>query len=146
MLCTFCNSARLDNEAPCQHCGAPSPLSGQGSFGNPETVTPWGEISSSTGNQSPHVMTQTFPQSEQQQQMSLLPVPYQPQQPYMLMPTASMQAGNELIPMHQKGSMAPALPGDSHDGAIYVPPMYTKPRAIIPRYRAINGFLSVLIR
>ncbi len=150
MLCTFCNSARLDNEAPCPRCGAPSPLSGQGSFGNPETVTPWGEISSSTGNlalnnQSPHVMTQTSTQPEQQRQMSLLPVPYQPQQPYMMMPTASMQAGKGLIPMHQVGSMAPALPGDGHDGAIYVPPMYTKPRAIIPRYRAISGLLSVLI-
>ena len=29
--------------------------------------------------------------------------------------------------------------------SVYVPPMYTKPRPIIPRYRAISGLLSVLI-
>src|SRR5579859_6032768 len=28
MLCTFCNAARLANEAPCPRCGAPSPLLG----------------------------------------------------------------------------------------------------------------------
>ena len=150
MLCTFCNSARLDNEAPCPRCGAPSPLLASSGIGTPGTVLPWGDISSSTGNlaknnQLPHVMMQTSTQSEQQQQMSLLPVPYQPQQSAMMMPTASMQAENGLIPMQQMGSMAPALPGDGQDGAVYIPPMYTKPRAIIPRYRAISGLLSVLI-
>jgi hypothetical protein len=39
--------------------------------------------------------------------------------------------------------MLPAIPQE--DLAIYVPPMYTKPRAIIPRYRAISGLLSMLI-
>lgn len=149
MLCTFCNSARLDNEAPCPHCGAPSPLLANSGIRTPGTALPWGGISSSTGNlaknnQSPYVMPQTSTQSEQQQ-MSLLPVPYQSQQPAMTMPTASMQAGNGLIPMQQMGSMAPALPGDGQDGVVYIPPMYTKPRAIIPRYRAISGLLSVLI-
>ncbi|MBV8695016.1 MAG: hypothetical protein JO183_05955, partial [Ktedonobacteraceae bacterium] len=41
-------------------------------------------------------------------------------------------------------SMLPALPDEAH-GAIYVPPMYTETRAIIPRYRAISGLLSVIV-
>ncbi len=53
--------------------------------------------------------------------------------------------GNALMPMlvQNTGAMLPALPEE--ESAIYVPPMYTKPRAIIPRYRAISGLLSVLI-
>lgn len=31
------------------------------------------------------------------------------------------------------------------DGPIYVPPMYTKPRAIIPRYRVISGLISFIV-
>ena len=27
----------------------------------------------------------------------------------------------------------------------YIPPLYTNPRPLIPRYRIISGFLSVLI-
>jgi hypothetical protein len=37
----------------------------------------------------------------------------------------------------------PALPDEGE--SIHIPPMYTKPRAIIPPYRAISGLLSVLI-
>jgi hypothetical protein len=37
--------------------------------------------------------------------------------------------------------LVPALPEDS----VYVPPMYTKPRPLIPRYRIISGLLSVII-
>lgn len=39
--------------------------------------------------------------------------------------------------------MIPATP--SSDGPIYVPPMYTKPRAIIPRYRIISGLISFIV-
>ena len=144
MLCTFCNSARLDNQAPCPRCGAPSPL--LANAGSSATTMQWGNGAPATGNlamnnQASPVMTQTSTQQQQQgQQLSLLPVPYQPQAPFM-----TMQAGNGLIPMRQPGTLSPALPGDGQDGAIYVPPMYTKPRAIIPRYRAISGLLSVLI-
>ncbi|TME66631.1 MAG: hypothetical protein E6I59_02410, partial [Chloroflexi bacterium] len=140
MLCTFCNSARLDNQAPCPRCGAPSPL--LANAGSSETTMQWGNGAPATGNlaknnQASPVMTQTSTQPQQQQQgqhLSLLPVPYQPQAPFM-----TMQAGNGLIPMQQPGTLSPALPGDGQDRAIYVPPMYTKPRAIIPRYRAISG-------
>ncbi|GAC1349896.1 MAG: hypothetical protein NVS2B12_42490 [Ktedonobacteraceae bacterium] len=53
--------------------------------------------------------------------------------------------GSALMPMplQHTGAMLPALPEE--EGVIYVPPMYTKPRAVIPRYRAISGLLSVLI-
>lgn len=37
--------------------------------------------------------------------------------------------------------MLPSLP----ENATYIAPMYTKPRALIPRYRAISGLLSVII-
>ncbi len=68
---------------------------------------------------------------------SLLPVPY----------TGNAQEGNQqeqmqLVPFQQQ--MLPALPGEQAE-TVYVPPMYTKPRPIIPRYRIISGMLSVLI-
>jgi len=47
------------------------------------------------------------------------------------------------IPMQNLSALVAALPEEA--GAIYVPPMYTKPRPVIPRYRAISGLLSVLI-
>src|SRR5260370_11946917 len=58
---------------------------------------------------------------------SMLPVPYQ----------GALQSMSQNLP-----AAAPLAPAD---GSIYVPPVYTKPRAIIPRYRAISGLISVLI-
>jgi hypothetical protein len=82
-----------------------------------------------------------------QQQQSLLPVPFQPQpdpnaQALSFLPTAfpTIAPG---VP--QVNSMVPALPDTEQEAPVYVPPMYTKPRPIIPRYRAISGLLSVLI-
>lgn len=72
------------------------------------------------------------PGSVQQQQPSLLPVPYQNQ--------ATVRPGHIG---GQGGALIPAIPGE--EGPIYVPPMYTKPRAIIPRYRAISGLISVVV-
>jgi hypothetical protein len=54
-------------------------------------------------------------------------------------PTGSLQ----LMSAQSIEELLPALP--EAEGTIYVPPMYTQPRAIIPRYRAISGLLSVLI-
>lgn len=39
--------------------------------------------------------------------------------------------------------MLPALP--DQEAPVFVPPMYTKPRPIIPRYRAISGLISMVI-
>ncbi len=178
MLCTFCNTARLDNEAPCPQCGAPSPLlsrmNGTGTFGmgfgSPPAASwtspsspftnvqtgQWGQAGQGqfgqAGQQFPPVLPQT-PQIAQQagneqsqQPVSLLPVPYQPQQQLMNgVPTGPLMLGNALIPvpMEHLEALVPALPEDEH--IVHVPPMYTKPRAIIPRYRAISGLLSVLI-
>ncbi len=45
------------------------------------------------------------------------------------------------LPTQNINVMPPALPEE----AVYVPPMYTNPRPIIPHYRVISGLLSVLI-
>ena len=73
------------------------------------------------------MVPQGAPGPVQQNPPSMLPVPYQgaPQPMSQNLPAAA--------------SLGPA------DGSIYVPPMYTKPRAIIPRYRAISGLISVLV-
>lgn len=141
MLCPFCNAFRPATTEPCPQCKAPSPLvmnMGSGYQGPPAPAT-WGGPT----NQAPQDPFQReaydntpwgqgmVPQGAlgpvQQNPPSMLPVPYQgvPQPVPQNLPAS--------------GSLAPA------DGSIYVPPMYTKPRAIIPRYRAISGLISVLV-
>ncbi len=80
-------------------------------------------------------------------QQSLLPVPYQGQ-------PGSNDRALSLLPssfptiapgVPQVNSLVPALPDSDQDAPVYVPPMYTKPRPIIPRYRAISGLISVVI-
>jgi len=87
------------------------------------------------------------PQTPQQQPpVSMLPAIYQPQyQQFNPYQTGSLPIGQGLIPvpMQHLGAMLPALPQD--ESIVHVPPMYTKPRPIIPRYRAISGLLSILI-
>lgn len=214
MLCNFCNIARLDNEAPCPNCGAPSPLRGRtnGAFGTGEATGAIGKMEtmgmgSSTGMtnevgspfspfgpfaaqytpqqmpgngagiaflpQTPQVAgqprQQPFPsqplqpsqpsqpsQSSQSSQPlqadrpALLPAIYQggmanqQGQASMMMSTGALMDGNgALIPIQDTGAMLSTLP--LNEGAIYVAPMYTKPRPLIPRYRAISGLISVLI-
>lgn len=89
--------------------------------------------------QPPWGVAMTAPTQGQQGQgaQSLLPVPY----------TGNAQDGNQqeqmqLIPFQQQ--MQLAIPGEQAE-TVYVPPMYTKPRPIIPRYRIFSGILSVLI-
>jgi hypothetical protein len=65
------------------------------------------------------------------------------------------QGGMELQPARSRTSMLQILPADlaekmlpaipQEEMAVYVPPIYTKPRSIIPRYRAISGLLSIVI-
>jgi len=80
-------------------------------------------------------------------QQSLLPVPYQGQ-------PGSNERALSLLPssfptiapgVPQVNSLVPALPDSDQEAPVYVPPMYTKPRPIIPRYRAVSGLLSVII-
>jgi hypothetical protein len=168
MLCPYCNAFRPANKAPCPQCKAPSPLASWGAGGEyqvPPGSAIWGgPITPASGsggsNQMPQgsfqraandntlwgqVMTpQAVPDPMQQQQPSLLPIPYQggigvPQQ------TIKM-TGPNLPTIHtgtEGGSMVPAIPGV--EVPIHVPPMYTKPRAIIPPYRAISGLISFFI-
>lgn len=49
----------------------------------------------------------------------------------------------QLIPVQNIEHLLPALPAEEE--AVYVPPMYTEPRPLIPRYRIISGFLSIII-
>ncbi len=141
MLCTFCNTPRLANEAPCSRCGAASPLI--------EVSTAWGNSTSLPTNvhmsDQAQQMWPEVPQAPfqmEQQQASLLPVPYQqPQSQQPFVPMSIMDSNTALIA--NIGPLVPTQPQD--ETAIYVPPMYTKPRAIIPRYRVISGLLSVLI-
>ncbi|HEU5227171.1 MAG TPA: hypothetical protein VFU49_05110 [Ktedonobacteraceae bacterium] len=155
MICTYCNVNRVDNEAPCPNCGAPSPLlaasraNGWGTAG-PVTAA-WGDQAASSNaawNQIPQLSFEAQPpsygfqspiQQPQGQQQSLLPVPYQN--------GMGMQPGHslplQLVPAQTIEQLLPALPEETE--SVYVPPMYTKPRAIIPRYRIISGVLSILI-
>ena len=92
-----------------------------------------------------------------QQQQSMLPVPYQPwaglpdqQQAQFLQQQQSLAIlpqGASTTALAPASSDASLAPGQLHpeETPIYVAPMYTKPRPIIPRYRAISGLLSVLI-
>lgn len=71
---------------------------------------------------------------------SALPVPYtggQQPVPY------TMGQDSAISTIQLGGAMIPAQP--AADGPIYVPPMYTKPRAIIPRYRIISGLISFIV-
>jgi hypothetical protein len=155
MLCTFCNTVRLDNEAPCPRCGAPSPLlsDAQSGFGGgmPSTnawANPSGLLAQmSPSDQAHQASAQPFQIQTQteQQPASLLPVSYQAQQVAFPFQPGSSMAGSSLIPLPAQNinALLPALPDQGE--SVYVPPMYTKPRPIIPRYRVISGLLSVLI-
>lgn len=49
----------------------------------------------------------------------------------------------QLVTIHNLEHLLPAIPEE--ENTVFVPPMYTKPRPIIPKYRIISGFLSILI-
>ena len=156
MLCPSCNAFRPANKEPCPRCKAPSPLvretGGQDSaiWAGPTNPAPWhnqvpqagyrGETNDNTlwGQ----VMAPQVPGPGQQP--SMLPVPYQGGT------GISQQAMSpdltDIATIHTRAvrnPMAPAIPGE--EGPVYVPPMYTKPRAIIPRYRAISGLISLVV-
>ncbi len=123
MFCIYCKNERAENETPCSHCGAPSSL----------------------GENTPAQQEQPW---QRQQQPSLLPVPYQgaemQQAEYQWSQT--QETFGQMIPLQEIANAVSALPVPTEEpGTIYIPPMYIKPRAIIPRYRIISGFLSIVI-
>lgn len=143
MLCPSCNSFRPENNAPCPLCNAPSPLLNKA----PDNQRAFAQPPESSENSfwSQNLVTREMQGAEAQQ--SLLPVPYQGQpdagsRALSLLPT-SFPTINPGIP--QVHSLLPALPDANQGAPLYVAPMYTKPRPIIPRYRAISGLISVII-
>ena len=121
----------------------------------------WGQIMAPQAMQAPAQTPNYY--ATPQQQPSLLPVPYQtgagmPWQQYPQQQQLQHQQQQQALTILPQGlptgalvpasspdaSLVPAYP-QPEETPIYVPPMYTKPRPIIPRYRAISGLLSVLI-
>jgi hypothetical protein len=231
MFCTNCKQARVENETPCPHCGAPSPLlqlSGIGQWGTNNSAGAWSASSFGLSNNSqmnswggpvsyeasslateaqwgqgsmnqpmqqqspsaglggswggpspipttpghnlqeaigseqqwgvPSIPNASWPQmspAASNQSMSawpdhgaerpaasqaLLPVVYQePQANDMRQSTVALQ----LIPQQAIEHLLPEIAAAPE--TVYVPPLFTKPRPITPRYRVISGSLSVLI-
>jgi hypothetical protein len=87
---------------------------------------------------------QPAPGSMQQQYPSMLPAQYRGG---IEVPQQALKVTSSNLPIvdigNENASMVPAIPDG--EGPIHVPAMYTKPRAIIPPYRAISGLISVII-
>ena len=167
MLCPFCNTFRPANNGPCPQCNAPSPLAENAVRQNqiPAHATSWGgpitpASDNAWGKQAPQGSLQggandnalwgqvmaprPVPGQAQQQYPSMLPVQYQSG---MNVPQQALKVTSSSLPVvrteNEHASMVPALP--DAEGPIHVPAMYTKPRAIIPPYRAISGLISLII-
>ena len=154
MLCVHCHMTRPYDWNACPHCGASSPLYDRSPAARIEQAAsqwPWeGQETQEPAQQ----QRESGPLTPAElPQMSMLPVPYQPQQQGMLpaqqFPGTGLQAAQEdiMLQMSQnRDAMLPALPGQfDNEPIVFVPPMYVKPRPVIPRYRIISGLLSVLI-
>lgn len=104
----------------------------------------WAQVMAPQSMQGLQGQTQGANQNEQQ--ATMLPVPYAAGQqlfPTIMSPDlTTIQLGGEG---GTGGVLVPAPTQPSEEGTIYVPPMYTKPRAIIPRYRIISGFISFIV-
>lgn len=81
--------------------------------------------------------------AQNQSDQRMLPALYQGGQGGVQLHTELSRLTQQLIPVQNIEHLLPALP--SEEEAVYVPPMYTEPRPIIPRYRIISGFLSIII-
>ena len=161
MFCPYCLTARPENDAPCHNCGAPSPslsqTRGQGgntvqdnpipqlSFDDPplmENTWQSAEASGPSSSAGAPVSQDSSVQPTMQYAPSMLPVPYQGGRDVQLA-AGQKTTMLQLLPSEVVERMLPALPDAPEP--VYISPMYTKPRPIIPRRRAINGLLSVLI-
>ncbi len=176
MFCTYCKTARVENEAPCPYCGAPSPLLGKSrnnSRGmsmpdaevaeNPATAsntlwnaqTPqlsfespmpaWSPSNTPAQNSMPAWPQPDMAQSAIQVQNPFSQSPGQALVPYQGIPSETRQPtmALQILPEQAAEHLLPAI--SQAPQPVYVAPMYTKPRPIIPKYRAISGLLSVLI-
>jgi hypothetical protein len=71
---------------------------------------------------------------------SRLLVPYAGQLPVSVVRTTDFPT---IHTGEDTGALVPAVPGEQQQ--VHVPPMYTKPRPIIPRYRVISGLISFFV-
>jgi hypothetical protein len=78
----------------------------------------------------------------QPEQQSLLPVPYEPGRT-LQSPQRQSTISLQLVPDHAIQHLL--MPEQNVGETVYVAPMYTKPRPIVPRYRIISGLLSIII-
>jgi hypothetical protein len=133
MLCPSCHSTRPADYEPCPLCYAPSPLTGGTLNGNYTT------------NYTPQFMmplsVQETALASQEQQTARLPVPYtdQTSMPVPVVRTVDFPT----IHTGEDAALVPVAP-EEHP-PIHVPPMYTKPRPLIPRYRVISGVISFFV-
>ncbi len=165
MICAYCKTVRAENTAPCTNCGAPSPIQDI-----PQNVN-WGTSSLHRGGllSSQQQSSTVAPGSSTWGQQAQLPPQWSqaPQQSQPLQQWSQLQQPDDsLLPIPYQGGMGLQTvpqpnamqvmgastaqdiiiaPPSEEEGVVYVPPMYTKPRPIIPRYRIISGFLSVII-
>ncbi|HJT58473.1 MAG TPA: hypothetical protein VJ761_18345, partial [Ktedonobacteraceae bacterium] len=170
MICPACNNFRPATQELCPYCNTPSPLIGGPGVGSSAQFSPamGSTLPFAVGTNGHNYMAsqtvsggeaydnalwahvvdpQAFPTASppSEQPQSLLPVPYQPQQTGMAPQSlVTMTPGFPGIQVGGDGSVLIPAPPPT-EPAVHIQPMYTKPRPIIPRYRAISGLLSVLI-
>lgn len=145
---------RAEDTAPCTNCGAP-PVQAMPQNTNWSTASPQrGLLSRQQQNsigtplsgfwQQPQSLHPQWSQVQQERQApqenSLLPVPYQGNTNFQNIPQPNTM---QVVPAPEQNITI--APPHYEEGVVYVPPMYFKPRPIIPRYRIISGFLSVII-
>ena len=120
----------------------------QASFAAPEAPPQWGQVAQSPFQQQdaqPQQYSPAWGAPEQQGQegaaQSMLPVPYQGQNGLQLNQAQDASLPMLMQPPTTLAELAPSLP----ESSVYVPPTFTKPRPLIPRYRIFSGMLSLLI-
>ena len=127
MLCPSCHSNRPANYEPCPLCYAPSPMM-NGDF---------------NGSYAPRVLTPPSMQEVdlyQSETPSRLPAPYTASQPVPVVRTSDFPT---IHTGEDQAVVVPPVPDENE--TVHVPPMYTKPRPIIPRYRIISGLISFFV-
>lgn len=146
----------MQNQAPAGWNSGIRPAGNQGSgqswnspaqmgYGNTAAPPPnynqgWSQEAQPSSSQS---LQLAQPEANQTGNLSLLPVPYRGgamttpdgRQPTMALQVLPDQVVEQLLPAQL----------DAPQELTYVPPHYTKPRPITPRYRAVSGLLSMLI-
>ncbi len=130
MLCPTCNTMRPANFDPCPYCRAASPLSND-AYSN----SLWAQVMAP--------QEQPLQLQPQPQQVSTQLAPYMGQQ--SVLPTVRPPEFPSIYTGENQNALVPAVPGEDVPAPIHIPPLYTKPRPIIPRYRIISGFISFIV-